>query len=229
MAAEFRKEAAELERIASFLRQRADLLDKETKPQVTPEVQPAPEVDLKAEWERQVKRLLGLGFHEELGMTEAAYRNSIPEFLPQPEEYKGRFDIPLIVETRIPLKRQHQLAGIPEYIDTDNIENLTPVPDKPYTIWTHDANRYRRLSVERATVQFSEDEVGSPQFEVTALYLHKPFNNRGVDAAGSRFESGDAPYLNVFRGEPGVYSDWIDDPGGDWGALSRGSQINLGS
>src|SRR5260221_8554629 len=56
---------------------------------------------LHLEWQRQVERYIELEFNKELNMSEEVYRNSLPKFTAQPENYKKRFDIPVIVDARI--------------------------------------------------------------------------------------------------------------------------------
>ncbi|OGH39068.1 MAG: hypothetical protein A3B44_03145 [Candidatus Levybacteria bacterium RIFCSPLOWO2_01_FULL_38_21] len=185
-------------------------------------------------WKRKIDNFIDLGFHSELGQSEIEYRRSLalPEGVVQPEAYKGRFDLLIPVEGRIPLKRQYELAGIREWIDTGKITNITPILDGPFAIWTHDARRYRPYSVEQAIKQFKDDEVGSPQIEVIALYLQYPefFRDQGVAAAGSRDECDRAPELYMFAGEPEANASWIGHRDQRWGALSRGKEIiNLGA
>lgn len=140
---------------------------------------------------RQIEKLVRLGFHNELGLTEEEYCKSFPILLPQPEEYRGRFDIPLIVDPRIPLGRQHELAGIVEYLNTNKISNLSPIPKDSYIIWVHDTHNLEENTVEESISGFGEDEKGCLQVEVTSFYLHHPeffrSNNRIVSATGSRF------------------------------------------
>lgn len=184
--------------------------------------------ELEAKWEKQVNRLIELEFHKRLRMSRGRYKDDIPGFIPQPDAYKGQYDIPLVIDPQLSLPDQHKLAGVIERTDTLAIENLTPVPGKPYTIWTHDAYRYRRVSVRKAITLFKPDEAGSPLVEVTALYLQRPdiFRDHGVDAAGSRNADGYVPGLSTFDGEPEVLAYWDGYPAYHWGALSRGRQIN---
>jgi hypothetical protein len=104
----------------------------------------------------------------------------------------------------------------------------------PYTAWTHDALRYRGYSVKEAQKKFADDEVGSPQIEVTALYLQYPdiFKYQGVNAAGSRYGSRyqgpGVPSLDWLQACPEVSAIWIDGRYQRWGSLSRGEQINVG-
>lgn len=62
-------------------------------------------------WSAQIERLINLGFHAELGMSEDNYRASIPAFNPQPERFRGRFAIPVLVDPRVSLQRQLELIS----------------------------------------------------------------------------------------------------------------------
>ena len=107
--------------------------------------------NLKAERVRQINRFMMLDFHEELGMGRGEYFRSFPSFSEQPESYKERFDLPLLIDPRIFPKRQCRWAGILDHVDTDYVENTTIVPDNPYAIWTHDANPLRLEAVAGST------------------------------------------------------------------------------
>lgn len=178
---------------------------------------------------QQVDRLVQFGFHEELGKSEEEYR---AEFLPlkgvsQPESYKGLFDILLVVEPRIALGKQHLRAGIKEVVSTDTIQNLTEFPNKPYITWTQDGQKTRNCSAELATEYFKDDEIGSPQVEVTALYLQHPeyFKGLGIVAAGSRYEDGYVPCLGAFSDRPEVCGFPYDLRLPVWGVGYRGKEI----
>lgn len=177
-----------------------------------------------------VDRFVELGLHEKLGKTEQDYRAEfvLPEGAGQPESYKGRFDIPVVVEPRVSLAFIHKRAGIREYIDTDKVRNLVECPtDYPYIIFTHQGYRYRPYSVDRALTLFEDDEIGAPQIEVSSLYLEHPefFLGRGLDAAGSQYEDNEVPFFDTFYGKPKVIARKIDHEDYSWGALSRGKEI----
>ncbi len=187
-------------------------------------------VDLERVVSRQIGRYVDLNFHSELGMSEADYRQSLalPKGTLQPETYRDRFDVLLVVETRIALARQHKLANITEYISrTDKIVNIDEVPDYPYAIWTHDGQVYRPVTVKQARNEFLNDEVGSLQREVTALYFQyqEYFRDRGIDAAGSRYGDGLVPNLSTYLGLPRVFALKADSAYQSWGAGSRGKEI----
>lgn len=177
-----------------------------------------------------VDRFIELGFHEEMGQTQDEYRAKfiLSEGAKQPESYRGRFDVAVVVEPRIRLARLHERAGIRDYINTDNVTDITEYPkDCPYIIFTHDGQRYRPYSVEKALTLFEDDEVGTPQVEVTGFYLKHPeyLIRRGVDAAGSRYEGDDVPFFDLFYGRPKVIARRIDHVDYSWGPLSRGKEI----
>ncbi len=179
--------------------------------------------------DKQLERLERFGFHKELGQSCREYEEGFPQFLPQPEEYKARFDIPLVVETRIPLLRQHKLAGINEFIDIDYVTNLTSVPSRHLIpsgpMMLAPLPQCKRTASARALCP-PDDEVGSPLVEVTALYLQRPdiFKDHGVDAPGSRLPW--IPSLRILNGKSWVDNRWPEDQNESWGALSRGKQIN---
>ncbi len=94
-------------------------------------------------WSFQVERSIKLGFHAELGMSEDDYRVTTPAFQPQFPRFKGRFDVPILVDPRVSAQRQLELYRI----DTPNLtsselaqisileRNKLKDPDKPYQIW----------------------------------------------------------------------------------------------
>lgn len=200
-------------------------------PLYTPEIK-RELVELEEERSEQINQLIQRGFHTTLGLSKEEYAQSIPSFLPQLESYKDRFDIPLVVETRIPLSMQTKLARIDEWIDPDRVKNLTHVPKGPYTIWTHEGSRHIGMHKKQAEGQFEHDEVGSPLVEVIALYIHYPdlFKAQGLDAPQSQGDLLTTPSIHTFHhGVPRVNSYGIHDKPERFGVLSRGSVINTGT
>lgn len=185
--------------------------------------------ELQIEWERQVGRLIELGYHRELRKSEATYRNQMPAFAPQPESYKGRFDIPLLVDPRLSLKTQIRLAGINPSIQLEKIADIMIVPTEPYSIWTHDGNRYRQFSVKNAISKFLSDEAPSPQVEVMSLFIQHTeiFKDHGVDATGSIYGKDNIPCIDTFFGRPELSHGVYDHPDSRWGTLSRGKSIQF--
>lgn len=185
--------------------------------------------ELQSVWEKQLRKMLVLGFNDVIGKSEGTYRRLMPVFTPQPESYIGRFDIPLLVDPRISLKKLHNIIGIHSTIHEEHIVDVTKIPDEPYAIWTHDANRYRMHSVKDAIGHFQPDELPCPLIEVIALYIHHPefFQDHGIDATGSVYGRESVPCINTFFGKPELSLGAIDHPDNRWGALSRGSYIQV--
>lgn len=185
--------------------------------------------ELERIWEAQTRKLIMLGFNDQLKLSEGTYKRKLPKFLPQPENYRGRFDIPLIVDPRISLKPLHKLIGLHSTIQEENIVDVAIVPEVPYTIWTHDASRYRQHSVKDAIGHFQPDELPSPLIEVLSLYIHYPqfFEGYGVDATGSIYGRESVPSVGAMFGKPELHVGEIEHPDARWGALSRGKQINF--
>lgn len=178
--------------------------------------------------EAQVQRLVDLEFHTLLGVSEGEYRASIPAILPQPEAYRGRFDVPVVVDPRIDLKAQLAAVGVREYVNTFNVVNTVDAPVSPYIMWTHDGQNYRGQLVHRVLNQLALDEVPATLQEVTALYLQDPklFEDYGIIAAGSRYEDVSVPFLRTSNDTPRVDVILVDNIYPSWGSLSRGNKIN---
>ena len=60
--------------------------------------------------DKQIKNYLNLGFHKYLDLSEQEYINSFPTKIIQPVEYKGIFDYPVLVETRVQYHRSSCLC-----------------------------------------------------------------------------------------------------------------------
>ncbi len=178
----------------------------------------------------QVDKFVELGFNDEIGLTVEEYRRSLalPEGgIVQPKNYKGRFDIPIVVDPRLSLSEVFRRWGIAEFVDTREIKNITPIPEGPYIAWTHYMRNYSNISAEKALTMFAMDEVASTLAEATSFYCYDPdyFMNRSIIAVGSIFGDVGIPFLGPFIGERGLgacspkFSDQY------WGVLSRGDEV----
>lgn len=181
--------------------------------------------------EKQISRLVGLRLHELLNMSEHEYRAGIPSMLPQPEEYRGQFDTPLLVDPRVALPELCQAVGIEYYNHDTSNRDLDAVPNMPYTMWTHDATRHKGISVASLSRMghSSIREVPSTLHEVVALYIHYPefFRSIAISAPGSRNNSNDVPYVGELRSGAFIYGRGINAAASNWGLLTRGEQINV--
>jgi len=139
-----------------------------------------PEIPLTTEWQRQANSFIELGFHTELNLTKKEYFKSLPKFEAQPEEYRGRLDIPVIVETRIPLERMFILLDIYDHFSrADSVKNWEKdefeTPKTPYTTWLKKLNDYLDVSANAVRKTLKPDERGGNFLDGIAFYLSNPY------------------------------------------------------
>lgn len=194
-----------------------------------------PTFSLEVSRDLQVDRFIELGFHTILGQDEDEYRKAfiLPEGLAQPTEYRGVFDIFLIIDPRIPLAEQHKKAGVEEWIDSASITDYVDVPMAPYGIWTHNGRRHvkhRSVGTRKTLEGFRVDEEQSPQIEVTGLFLQYEglFYEHGIEGAGSLIENDAIPLIKYVPGKYGgtrLVSIKIGSHRITSAPLSRGDQL----
>jgi len=199
------------------------------------------ELNLDEEWQRQSARFVELGYHTELKIKDGEYLDSLPRFGTQPEEYKGRFDLPLIVETRIPWPKQAELAGIgvSDYLRA-RIDQTSPwqgnnqeTPDAAYSGWFNNWNQRftRRIPPFDARKKLAADEVGAGPLEgITLQVVHPELTKDGkyFDLIGYQVGSGLVPSLSYWDDRPRLGAHWGDDAHGDFRPLVRGSKVVTG-
>lgn len=176
------------------------------------------ELDLDVEWQRQVGKFIDAGFHTELGMSVDDYVASLPQFAPQPPEYWGRLDMPIVVEARIPWERQYDLIGI--YTSPFMVHFPKPMPsgpdsfhrDDPYAAWFNKwGQRFAgSISPGDARAALEADEVGANLQEGGAMISAYPELNsaaRFFDFIGYVFpaeEVGGEVYFDPIERTPGI-------------------------
>ncbi len=85
----------------------------------------APPKDWGADLRRQVDTLVQLGFPAELGLSDDEYRAlfAIPKKIAGPKNLSTQADAKIIlVDTSVPLSRQHALIGIRDFINPDEVD-----------------------------------------------------------------------------------------------------------
>lgn len=213
-AAKYAKGVRIMSDIADSLQRLGELPEQFSKPEASvvskaDELQPAieaveiyPEI-FPGEWQRQAQNLAKL-FAKELNLTKEWYIATLPKLKLQPKEYEGRFDVPVIVETRVPLKRMLELAGIACGFGVDSIgdwrEDQSKTPKKPYVAWLSSIVSYRRGSVEIVRKSLQADERGANIYDGLALFLQDPKLlghpfHRYLDLPGSQVGISKCPYL----------------------------------
>lgn len=190
----------------------------------------SPENSLEEEWQRQASKLAGF-FAEELGKTKEEYIASLPNFETQPEEWKGRFDIPVIVETRVPLGKMLKKAGIEVYFDTNSVKdwekNGFETPDTPYATWLNDGKVNLKKSVDAVRRVLKSDERAGTVFDGLALYLRNPeiLNDHYLDFPGSQVDSDYAPCFSRWGERPLLNCSFVGNASPGFGSVVAGRKI----
>lgn len=190
--------------------------------------------DLEGIRKRQIRRLVGLGFHDVHGLSRDEYSRLFPEVRVQPPAYRGRFDELLFVDPTVDLAEQLKRAYVVKGLNTDAdaIKNLTDVPSEPYAVWTHDARRNRGKNAFQLLKGFDgkgfrDDEEGSPLVEVVGKFLQERdyFRDFSIDAVGSLYNGILIPTITTIEGRPTLAAHFEHESSGYSGALSRGRII----
>jgi len=115
-----------------------------------------------------------------LRITEKEYIASLPRIDPQPEQFKGRFDIPVIVDPRLHWSVQCILTAVfimpnMEY-KQGKIRNWGKwkTPEMPYISWMHDGQRNIDKSAEEVRRRLAFDERGTTLLEGLGLIIASP-------------------------------------------------------
>lgn len=245
--------AAELEKLANELTQRghsvgaqlvkdsskswfnAGLIPKKLENNVLSrkEIPQAVELNLDEEWQRQSTRFVELGFHTELKIKDGEYLDSLPKFGSQPEAFRGRFDIPVLVEVRIPISKQCEMTKVQfslkglKVVDWSGDPQKYKTPRTPYTIWMQDGTKNLGITVDSVRENLAQDERGATVADGMALYIAKPdvLRLHYIDLPGTQVESGYAPYLDLWYGQPELRYHWADDADSHYGSASCGSKV----
>lgn len=99
---------------------------------------------------------------------------------PQPERFKDRFDIPVIVFGQIPVEDQARLVGVDDYLaglrvrdwKKDSREYITP--KRAYMTWMQSGSKNLKRSVERVRSTLCPDERGATVYDGIGLYIARP-------------------------------------------------------
>lgn len=187
-------------------------------------------ISLEAERTRQAQRYVELGFHRELGLTEQKYIASLPKFEPQPKEFKGRLDTPLLVETRVPIERQAKLADIDYFLRgldkkdwTDDPQGYK-TPNIPYATWIDEGKRFMNRKVEDVRNELASFERGGTEFDAVALYIAKPqiLQTRFLDLPGTTVGSDCAACLRRWGGRAELGRRFVDAASPRFGSVVCG-------
>lgn len=137
------------------------------------------ELDLR--WRRITDAYVAAGFADRLGMTAQDYVATLPAFPAQPDEYRGRLDLPMVVETRVPWREQADLLGVAlssgsRNFEYEPVDDRSHAPDGAYAAWfTGWAQRFPDpIAPADARAQLAGDEVGGTVFDLLAAQVAQP-------------------------------------------------------
>lgn len=155
----------------------------------------------------QLNRLIAIGLHEQVGLSESEYRDGFPPFQ-QPQEFEGTFDFPVLVDPRVKLTALQRSMGLEHASvsnwhilrsDLDsNVQDIEETPEYPYAIWASYPHRHReheiqapfapRLNAKTVQKYFRDDEVGMTLREGIYFGNNYPEFFGLVVALGSKYQ-----------------------------------------
>jgi len=178
----------------------------------------------------QVKKYVGLGAHDLLGLSADAYAAGLLTVTVKvPEGYPSRFAIPVLVDARLPIEPLLLKAGITSFLDLAAVDNAVGDSKTAYLMWTHDSHRYYGLCPIDAQSKFVPDEVGCTLLELVAFFCQFPraFSGIAMDALLSRFRGEYHPSLIGVTSRPEIASHWYKDVTPGMNTLSKGKTVQV--
>lgn len=164
---------------------------------------------LEKEWERISQIYIKLGFHSELELSQSDYLSLLPIFDPQPDAFVGRFNVPILVETRIAPERQAELAGLEYFID----RKVNEIDIPPYASWMQTGEKYLDRKARDVCKKPGADERMANLYDGVALLIANPnvLTDHSIALPGTILIGNKIPYLNTWitDGKKGIgYADW---------------------
>jgi len=175
---------------------------------------------LEAEIERQAAEYQRLEFNKPLKISANHLKDEIMKLItPQPEAFRGRFDIPVVVFGQIPPEVQAKLLRIDNREFSRIIDWLKDpmgykTPNKTYLAWMQDGKplKYHFKSADDVRAALDTDERGATILDGLGLYASHPnllLRTRGEEytfnlalPGSQEINSGDVPNLIWWNGLP---------------------------
>ena len=173
-------------------------------------------------------------FAGELKMSRWQYLDTLPVFTPQPENYQGRFDILLLVQTpqpKLPLQRILDIVGLqynPDVLTArDWAGSRFVTPEKAYLTYVEDGTGNLDTKPNIVRQNLSADERAGTLLDGTFLHV----SDRGLvtrhylDLPGSQVASGCVPYLCLWNGGPRFGCGWDGYAPPNSGSVVAGDKV----
>ena len=194
-----------------------------------------PEIPLEENLERQAGRYTELEFykHPEIEISKGKFKDLIMGLaIPQPENFRGRFNSPVAVFGQIPIKDQCERAGIDYSLGGLNVCDWPEdpkgykTPNSLYLSWTDEGARFMNRKVEDVRKELAPDERGGTEFDGIALYIVNPrvLKTRSLDLPGTAVGAGRAPSLGLWNGQPKLRFYFVGGALPRFGSLVCGRQ-----
>lgn len=205
----------------------------------------------RAIWEelrsRVIRTYMRAGFPKLLGISDAEYLAQLPQIPPQPDEYRERLGLPILVEPRIPWRDQAVRLGVRLSNHSRRfkfeIQDPDPIPTSPYIGWFNEWNaRFDApISSAEARTTLAGDECGGTATELLAVHTALPDlarTTRYYEAIGevktsptstdiTNRSEGRCLCLYVWRGGPEVGSNQHPIAYSMFRPLVRGRRVTL--
>lgn len=205
-----------------------------------------PRIDHSREWTR-LSEELAYAFAKPLGKSRQQYiAQCLPDYTSQPDSSRGRFDKLVLVQLpqpNLPLEKILEIVGINDYnpkalkmVDWSEHKGKFRTPRGAYSYATYvedEDKRSERLGVAPSIIR--ENLVAGQRggTGLDGLFLH--VSDRGIltrhylDLPGSEVGgSGNAPYLDLWYGGPGLSYGRVDLALPDYASVVAGDEVIVG-
>ena len=176
----------------------------------------------------QIWLLVGIGVPELLHLSPQQYMETLSyDAEPTCPEYRNRFDLPVMVDTRLPFSDLLSKAGIINYLDLDAISHISNSHLGPYVYCTHDSRKYSSHTAATAIAAFTPDEEGCTLQELAFFYLFYPqlFEGLAIDAIQTHFRDSYHPCIVKVTAKAEIGAHWHDDLTSGIHILSKGKRL----
>lgn len=180
--------------------------------------------EIESQWDIYTAR----GFHDLLGVPKGALKDKMIRLAePQPERFRGMFNIPVAVFGNIPISEQCSASGIVLYYDPSLAKDWSDdplgykTPKQPYLAWIQPGLRYVGVPIEKVRRSLLRGERFATQHEAIGfaitdrdVFSHKAF----IDFPGTTVQGIGVPRLYLDKHRIELFARSIVDTG-----LHRGS------
>lgn len=159
--------------------------------------------------ERLTTQIIQLAIPKALGLTEQAYRSSLPQPASDSEAAALGFDLLVLVEPRVDFWIQLQHANIANYLSPEVLPDpVRSVTTRAYWLQVEAGKRHLGRTVREAEAAFLPGERGLTALEGVSLIVQYPeiLEVRCLDLSGSRTSGGEVPCLGVWYNRVGLFA-----------------------